>query len=169
MFVLDYTNSTWQLIENNFGTTIAKPFIEYRHIRKSTGQAEPQFPGHFLFGWVTDQGSNGPVPMLRYSTLVRQTQPPQVSTGLLDAGDFLINQWGRDQPTASPALYSDATIDNVFGLDPLGVAGETGVWFYPHADAAPNRTYTVFSDFRIMEDEICNTLLQTCGTVDVLH
>jgi hypothetical protein len=60
----------------------------------------------------------------------------------------------------------------VFGLVPLNAGNEVGLYFYPHADGAPDATYTVYSDFRVMEDYICKTIGDhrgfNCGAVYVL-
>ena len=73
----------------------------------------------------------------------------------LPESDWLQNTWAIVQPGTSVALFSEATLDNVFGLFPSGVPNETGVTFYPHADGAPLQTYSAYSDFRLMEDYVC--------------
>lgn len=59
---------------------------------------------------------------------------------------------------AAAAAYSDGTLDNVFGLSPMAIPASTGLVFYPHGDGAPDTTYTVYSDFRVMEDYVCKTI-----------
>ena len=86
---------------------------------------------------------------------------------------FSHDHWSLDRMGSASSLYSDATIDNVFGLVPLWIPGDglKGVYFYPHADGSPNHSYGLFSDFRVMEDLVCGRLQTVggieCGTIDV--
>ena len=73
-------------------------------------------------------------------------------------------------------LYSDSTLDNVFGIVPIGLpSGTPGGWdginFYPHADGSQNHDYSVYSDFRVMEHYCCKNLTGygplTCGAINV--
>ena len=171
LYVLNYDSGLWELAQVLPNDHAGKPFLEYRHIRTTSGLALADFDGHFLIGWNNAEDPAGTRAMIRFSQRVRRLNPPTALLGLLPVGDFLSNQWAFDQAGTSAALYSDSTIDNVFGLVALNVPGQVGVWFYPHADGSPNHTYNVFSDFRIMEDEICGRLQgsggQPCGTITV--
>lgn len=165
----------WESVENTGFDTSRKPFIEFRSMRLSTGATQPNFDGHFLLGWHYNEGLvNASVAVMQFSTRVSRTIMPNGSPNLgsLAVGDLLINAWAADQASTSGALYSDSTIDNVFGLVALDVPGQVGVWFFPHADGSPNHAYSVNSDFKIMEDGICALLStaggQPCGTINVL-
>jgi len=54
----------------------------------------------------------------------------------------------------------------------LSPANERGLNFYPFADGSPNQTFTVRSDWRVMEDHLCQRLRERggidCGTINVL-
>jgi len=170
VYVLDYATRRWTAVMNNLTapaaghpipTTTAKPFLEYRLVRTPTGAPRADYGGHFLFGWGDSDGV-GTRPHVRYSNYVNSSASLQ---GLFDLhfGDFLSNFWGYDQAGTSSSLYSDSLIGNVFGLSPRGVAGTTGAFFSPHADASPNHEYKVFSDFRVMEDMVCQELQDVGG------
>lgn len=176
VYDLLHANGNWSrrltMLDNggNSITTEGKPFIEYRPLRRSNGSLESSaFPGHFMLGWSDDDGSGAVPPItrarFRLSTLCSQTSPPGAGLTLLPAGDYLDNTWANDQrgtqasPTRTAAsLYTDSTIDNVFGLVAMDVPSSQGVYFLPHADGSPSHVFSVFSDFNIMEDYICDTL-----------
>ena len=54
----------------------------------------------------------------------------------------------------------------------LSPANERGLNFYPFADGSPNQAFTVRSDWRVMEDHLCQRLRERggidCGTINVL-
>ena len=62
----------------------------------------------------------------------------------------------------------------MFGLSPHSalLTYEYGLNFYPHADASPDHSFGVRSDFRVMEDDICSLIGAyrgfPCGAIDVL-
>ncbi|MCC6678843.1 MAG: hypothetical protein IT436_17075 [Phycisphaerales bacterium] len=151
---------------------LSKPFLEYRIKRRSNGAMEDTYGGHFMLGWTVAEGS-GFMNYVRLSRYVDKTASVDL-VGLafpFNVYDHLMNQWAFNQSAETSAgLYSDATIDNVFGLWP---ASGSGVKFLPHADAAPNRVLTVQSDFRVMEDGICQWLMEKrspgsdCGEFEI--
>jgi len=148
--------------------TQAKPFLEYRLARRSDGTFDNTFGGHFMVGWAQVEAP-GQMPHVRLSRFVNQTNDLD-GTELAFPGrsqDYLWNQWARSVDGGSAALYADSTIDNVFGLWPQ----DSGVRFLPHADGAPNRSFTVMSDFSIMEDGVCDVLASSralnCGVFDI--
>lgn len=178
VYTLNVSTGRWNvLFADSSRRTEGKPFIEYRPIRNLFGQTDSLYTGHFMFGLSTlDPNANPPstVAKVRISTLVGRNTPPTPGTfGTLTAGDFLHDPWSLDRMGSASSLYSDATIDNVFGLVPLWIPGDglKGVYFYPHADGSPNHSYGAFSDFRVMEDLVCGRLQAVggveCGTVDV--
>ena len=164
VYVLDYATNTWRDTGMfiGFAATAAKPFLEYRTVRTGTGVPDTNFTGHFMIGWMTP-GLLQPIAYTNTSTLVSRSQPPSASApgalSVLNADDFLQNQWAYSQAGTATALYSDGTIDGVFGLSPVAIPNDAnGLLFYPHADGAPDHTYTVYSDFRVMEDYLCANL-----------
>lgn len=78
---------------------------------------------------------------------------------LANRRDFIGNEWSTDLPTSSMAMYTDRSIDNVFGL----VAKVGTVSFLPHADGSPNHPYRVMSDYRTLEDLVCWRLKDVLG------
>lgn len=172
-FVLEYSSGRWAPVSLGLDVkTTTKPFLEYRPLRDSTGSATPDFDGHFMIGWTEDNPATAElkaVPKFRFTSIRDKANPPDSGTMvLLNAGDYLHNLWAFGQLGTSPSLYSDSTLDNVFGL----VAAESGVQFYAHADGSPDHDYSVFSDFRIMEDYICSVIGGVrgfaCGNINVL-
>ena len=161
VYVLDYATNTWRETAVTPGSTTGKPFLEYSTIRNTTGLADGQFSGHFLIGRMIPC-AGGTCPFVHRSTLVSAVAPPAADSfpafGLLGGADYIQNVWAIAQPGTSAALYSDSTIDNVFGLFASTIAEEPGLMFYPHADGAPDSVVTVYSDFRVMEDYICKTI-----------
>lgn len=155
--------------------TAGKPFLEYRALRDATGAATSDFAGHFMMGWANDHDVYGARAKFVLSSVVDKSSPPTsgntVTLVALEAGDNLQNLWATTRPGSAAALYSDSTIDNVFGVVPLEIPGFTGINFYPHADGSPNHDYSVYSDFRVMEDYICATMGGyrgfACGTINV--
>lgn len=178
VYGLDYTTNKWfdLAVPLGGGMTTARPFLEYRTVRTTAGTPDASFRGHFMIGWG-DYG--GPVDGIRarfrLSTPVSRTSPPWTGTtgalGVTPLSDYLQNTWATTQTGASGVLFSDSTIDNVFGLIPLATGAPT-LYFYPHADGSPNHNLNVYSDFRVMEDYICATLGASrafpCGTINVL-
>jgi len=171
-FVLDYSTGRWAPISLGFNVKSAtKPFLEYRAQRDSGGSPTPDFAGHFMMGWTEDDLATPElkaVPKFRFSSIRDRANPPDSGTmTLLNAGDYVHNVWAFGQLGTSPSLYSDSTLDNVFGL----VAAESGMQFYAHADGSPDHDYSVFSDFRIMEDHICSVIGAVrgfaCGDINV--
>ncbi|HHW95912.1 MAG: hypothetical protein ACOX51_06550 [Myxococcota bacterium] len=173
LYVLDHAMYRWQLTNvETAWPTHGKPFLEYRMIHRSSGASVGDSRGHFMVGQMRNNNW-GNIAYFRLSTLVNRTYPPHASSlGLLSVGDFLQNLWAATIPGSSLSLYSDSTLGNVFGLVPLNAGNEVGLYFYPHADGAPDATYTVYSDFRVMEDYICKTIGDhrgfNCGAVYVL-
>jgi len=117
-----------------------------------------------------------------FSTLVSRSTPPG-STGFYIqyvpdssprlVGDYFQDAWATVRSGSSPSIYSDSTIDNVFAVTPLSVSSETeGLYFYPHADGSPDTSFTVHSDFRVMEDYICRKIGLVrgflCGDINVM-
>ncbi|MCB9730868.1 MAG: hypothetical protein H6746_20520 [Deltaproteobacteria bacterium] len=160
--------------------TAAKPFLEYRLVRTSSGSTPANFAGHFMIGWMSDDPTWHSRARFRLSTLVDRTHPPSsIDLPMLEvaeAGDFLQNLWATTPYGTSASLYSDGTLDNVFGIVPIGLpSGTPGGWdginFYPHADGSQNHDYSVYSDFRVMEDYCCKNLTGygplTCGAINV--
>ncbi len=175
LYILDYSTNRWQLTGVGANTsTTGKPFLEYRTVRDTTGSPTADFRGHFMIGRMYHSSDWGDRAIFRSSTTVSRTNPPSVGTlGVIDAGDFLQNTWATTTVGCNASLYSDSTLDNVFGLVPLDVEGkDEGLFFYPHADGSPDAVYSVFSDFRVWEDFVCTTIGNVrafdCGTVNVL-
>ncbi|MCB9730764.1 MAG: hypothetical protein H6746_19995 [Deltaproteobacteria bacterium] len=153
-------------LEASLGTTTDKPFLEFRTRRTTTGSPDlQQFSGHFVIGWLSP-GDDGARARFRLSRFVTRSTPPsagdQPALSLLPAGDFLQNTWATTLSGTSAVLYSDSTLDNVFGAVPIKLpdanSGWNGINFYPHADGSPNHAFRVYSDFRVMEDYICINL-----------
>lgn len=169
------SNGKWQKLVTSPLRTSAKPFLEFRQLRTSSGTLDTNYQGHFIVGSSVSDGSKTRA-MIRYSELVSRAAPPSTTSPngfeLLEVGSFLGNQWATEATGSTAVLYSDSSLDNVFGLDPLDVPGQVALYFLPHADGAPNRDYKVYSDFKVMEDGICRLLSLTsnidCGTYNVL-
>ncbi len=157
LFVHTGVGNRWRDVQAGLAgsAVVGKPFLEFRPVRSATGLPDALFSGHFLLGW---QGgcTGGNCAWVQARALVSKSNLPAVGNlwGLPES-DWLQNTWAIVQPGTSVALFSEATLDNVFGLFPSGVPNETGVTFYPHADGAPLQTYSAYSDFRLMEDYVC--------------
>ncbi len=172
VFVLDYATNTWRQTGVAPGTTVAKPFLEYSTIRSTTGLPDSEFTGHFLIGRMISC-AGGVCPFVHRSTLVSKAAPPAADSvpafGLLGGADYIQNLWAISQAGTAAALYSDSSIDNVFGLFASAIPGDSGLMFYPHADGAPDSALTVHSDFRVMEDYICKYIgdyrSHNCGNI----
>lgn len=169
VYSLNYGSGRWaNLNVTGLGKTEGKPFLAFRHLRSTNGLPLPDFPGHFMFGRMQacDAGACAHV---RISDLVSRTSPPGPGLGVLPVQDYLQETWAGSPSGAGASLYSDGTIDNVFGLAPRTTPR---IDFYPHADASPNVNYNVRSDFRVMEDEVCGVLkyhkaFPPCGSINV--
>ncbi len=178
LYVLDYSTNTWQLINSGANApTDGKPFLEYRTVRSTSGLPRSDYRGHFMIGRMHHNPNWGEIARFRLSSLVSRTNPPaRNSLNLLNAGDFLQNKWATTIKYSSLSLYSDSTLDNVFGLVPLNTDHEKGLYFYPHADGSPDSVYSVYSDFKVMEDYICDTIARArdseapfdCGEINVM-
>ena len=137
-------------------SVVGKPFLEFRPVRSDSGLPDALFSGHFMVGWQRSCGTGTNCPWVETTALVSRSDPPAVANmNALPERDWLQNTWAIVQPGSSAALFSEATLDNVFGLFPSGVGPYLGVTFYPHADGAPLQTYSTYSDFRLMEDYVC--------------
>ena len=158
--------------------TSGRPFLEYRAVRDQNGQPTADFLGHFMIGWHLRDGSGRDRAFVRFSSPVSRLAPPSSGTAsLLGVGrlyDWLQNAWATQIAGTSATLYSDPALDNVFGFAPLdtGNGGDTGLVFYPHADGSPDLPLTTYSDFKVMEDGVCEGLLAeppayapVCGTL----
>lgn len=174
LYILDFGSNRWLFADFGENTTTAgKPFLEHRTIRDADGLSLYDFRGHLMIGRLFHNPIWGNIARFRLSSLVSGANPPNASTlSLLDAGDYLQNKWAATIPGSSLSLYSDSTLDNVFGLVPLNTGNEVGLYFYPHADGSPDAAYKVYSDFRVMEDYICKTIGDVrsfeCGVIDVM-
>lgn len=155
--------------------TSAKPFIEFRPIRKADGSIFTNaFAGQFMIGWENrGNPTEKTAAMFRFSKTYSTSAPPGATFELLNAGDKLQNGSAIEQVSTSASLYSDSGVANVFGLVAWDIPNLQGVFFLPHADGAPNHDYAVRSDFRVMEDYTCARLRDysetlICGAVNVL-
>jgi len=182
-YVLNYGLNRWQW--TTFGDaqeTNGKPFLEYRTVRDTTGVPSADFKGHFMIGHLAHNSDYGNRAKVVFSTLVSRSTPPG-STGFYIqyvpdssprlVGDYFQDAWATVRSGSSPSIYSDSTIDNVFAVTPLSVSSETeGLYFYPHADGSPDTSFTVHSDFRVMEDYICRKIGLVrgflCGDINVM-
>lgn len=178
IYVLNQTNRRWTAIYDPTPAVLFthdKPFLEYRAIRFEDGQPDAAYRGHLMVGYsFLDPNATPPSTraMFRLSTLISRQNPPQPGFALQSVGDFLWDAWKLDQPKATASLYSDPTFSSVFGLVALSPANERGLNFYPFADGSPNQTFTVRSDWRVMEDYLCVRLQDrggiACGPPNVL-
>ena len=175
LYVLNSLNRwVWTGNEDDLSTN-GKPFLEYRPVRDSTGAHASSFKGHFMIGYLANDPSYGNRAKVVFSTLVSRTSPPGSPGFGIQIGvqDYLQDKWATVREGSSPSLYSDSTIDNVFGITPLSVPTETvGLYYYPHADGSPDTEFRVYSDFRVMEDYICKKIGDVrdfeCGSIDVM-
>jgi hypothetical protein len=170
------------------GYTTGRPFLEFRPVRNAAGQVTASFDGHLMVGWLDPRPNEGDVAYLRFSTILSRTKPPSIVL-TLPLGeqlrisqveetvfhDWVQNIWASQAPGTTVALYGDPQLDNVFGLTWIdtGDSWSSGLYFLPHADGSPNSPLTVKSDFRVMEDGICEGLLAdgppyapSCGALD---
>jgi hypothetical protein len=173
LFLLDYATGKWTDLEvDNLGTTVGKPILAYRHLRMENGEPLSGFSGHLMLGRMRSCDGNKRCAYVRISELVSQSSPPGFGLALLEAGDWMQNHWATVQIGTNHALYSDAEVDNVFGLSALSGSAEYGINFYPHSDGSPARDFGIRSDFRVMEDGICRRIAEyrsfDCGTINVL-
>jgi len=164
--------------------TGAKPFLEFRYLRNGSGGLRAQHGGHFLIGFHEPvDGVTTPRFWLSRYVDTNHTLAAITSAGLappIDSPpkDYMGNVWRRDVPRTSLSLYSDRSIDRVFGLLARSGSGG-GVTFLPHADGSPNQTYRVWSDYRTIEDHVCWFLVEQtkgrieadklCGKIDVIE
>jgi len=107
-------------------------------------------------------------PRVAFSRLFSRDDPPAPGSGfaMLKSNAFWISSGTAFNSGASLALYSDVTLDNVFGLAAMTRGSVDGAYFYPHGDGAPDFTFGVNSDFRVMEDETCRYLRWSAPTFD---
>jgi len=161
LFLHDHATNRWQPTGLSIGPTSGKPFLEFSPIRDTTGLPNAEFAGHFLAG-RSAPCIGGVCPFVHRSTLVSFSDPPAAGPGasfaMTPPADFLLDMWSTVQTGSTTALYGDATTDNVFGLTASAADGFKGVAFLPHADGAPDSVFTVYSDFRVMEEYICKQL-----------
>lgn len=177
VYILDYATNRWRQLTriDLYSPTNGKPFLEYRTIRDTSKLPLSDFRGHFMIGRMVSSDPGNPAYVL-LSSLVKRTAPPSVSSlKLVKAGGYLQNRWAKTIAGSSLSLYSDSTIDNVFGLVPLDLGSDSGLYFYPHADGSPYAVYSVYSDFKVMEDYICDKIRPfrkpnplSCGVINVL-
>lgn len=196
LYVLTAVPATWGLVADLLQSppgqvppvpllTGAKPFLEFRYLRNGSGGLRARHGGHFLIGFhePVDGVTTPRFWLSRYvntnNTLAAMTSagiPPPIDS---PPKDYVGNVWMRDVPGTSLSLYSDRSIDNVFGL--VARVPE-GVSFLPHADGSPNHSYRVWSDYRTIEDHVCWLLKErahelgiephpddVCGADDVLE
>ncbi len=176
LYVLNYDSNRWERTQGGGDlTTNGKPFLEYRTVRNSNGVRFANLKGHFMIGYLENNARYGNRAKVVFSTLVSRTSPPGNPDFSIQnsVGDFLQDRWATVREGSSPSLYSDSTIDNVFGVTPLSVPTETvGLYYYPHADGSPDAEFRVYSDFRVMEDYICQKIGDVrdfeCGSIDVM-
>lgn len=181
LFQVDWSTGHWDdlAFDSGGGQTRQKPFLEFKLRRSTSGTADAGFTGNFLVGWMDPGDGENRSAFVRLSKVVDRTAPPGSHAGSkLESeplGDWLQNKSGNSPPGTSAALYSDATIDNVFGLLPIrpGLT-EAGLNFLPHADASPAQPLSTHSDFRVMEDRVCaniageRTPAFNCGVINVM-
>lgn len=196
LYVLTAVPATWGLVADLFQpppsqvppvplVTGAKPFLEFRYLRNGSGGLRPQHGGHFLIGFHEPvDGATTPRFWLSRYIDINNTLAAITSAGVappIDSlpKDYMGNVWMRDVPGTSLSLYSDRSIDNVFGL--LARTGR-GITFLPHSDGSPNHNYRVWSDYRTIEDHVCWLLKDhlfihgagpdpdvVCGVIEVLE
>jgi hypothetical protein len=174
LYVLTAVPATWGLVADLLQTppgqvppvpllTGAKPFLEFRYLRNGNGflrthNGNPTMGGHLLIGFhePADTATTARFWVSRYIDLTNPlmvvTAPGVVPPVDLLVRDFVHNFWAWDIQGTSLALYSDRSIDNVFGVL---ARRDVGVVFLPHADGSPNHDYRVWSDFRTLEDNVC--------------
>lgn len=164
----------WERIRSFDERTHAKPFLEFRYLRTGTGQLRQTsgidtFGGHFLFGYH-DLRDGGTAARFIQSAYVDRNNPspgPWVDPipwriEFSGVRDFIHNEWSLDIIGTSMSLYTDRTIDNVFGLIARDEEVDS-VRFLPHADGSPNHPYLVRSDYRTLEDMVCWRLREAVG------
>jgi hypothetical protein len=184
VYALNPSSNRWVDLALALGSpaTAAKPFLEYRLMRTSSGLPTASFAGHFMIGWMSQDPTWGWRARFQLSKLVDRAHPPSLlhasNLSVVQAGDYLQNLWAATPLNSSASLYSDGTLDNVFGLVPIDLppgtpGGWDGINFYPHADGSQNHDYSVYSDFKVMEDYCCANLAGyrplNCGPVDVYN
>jgi hypothetical protein len=154
--------------------TAGKPVLEHRTLRNAAGQISSNYDGHFLIGWGSPSMLDGNRTYIRISRKFSRSSSPGYFTSQAqmsgDVGDYMADMWARLVPGSSSVLYSDASLDNVFGLTTLrDIKYQIDHFeFAPHADTAPMSPSRAGSDFRIMEDYICHRLNNLdCGDPDV--
>ena len=181
LFQVDWWSGQWADIgfDSGGGQTRQKPFLEYKLRRSTSGTADANFTGNFLVGWMDPGDGENRSAFVRLSKSVDRLAPPGTHAGHKlgsePLGDWLQNKSGTSPAGTAACLYSDATIDNVFGLLPIrpGLT-EAGLNFLPHADASPGQPLSTHSDFRIMEDRICANIAGqrvpafNCGVINVM-
>ncbi len=189
VFALDFATNQWRNLgidpSPNYGT-VGKPFLEYRTARAEAGLPNDGKQGNFMIGWMEYSAGLGARAAVRVAEPCDRYHPPMAAgipqLALTPLIDKLQNRWATTQVDSSAALFSDTTIDNVFGIVPLQTQEMTGVVFYPHADGAPDAPSTIYSDFAVMEDYVCWNLAKYraingvpvdptafCGTADVFN
>jgi hypothetical protein len=182
LYKLNYATNKWDLLNWTCDTgavTIGKPLLEYRTVRNSSGAGTADYAGHFYVGFGLNDLVDGVRSVVRVSRKFTRNSPVSVGTSASvlcgDTEDYVQDMWARLVPGSAAVMYSDATLDNVFGLmshryiDKNNVATDY-LHFFPHADTSPLVTLTVHSDFMVMEDNICGELgHEDCGVIDVLQ
>lgn len=159
-----FSSNRWTRLRTFSITSESKPIIEYRPIHASDGTLYPQvggnptYQGHFILGWSTP--TDDPARTLTHLQWSRLYSKGTLSGLTMLPNSYLVaDEWTTNQPDTQIALFADSTIDNMFGL----AAWAEGLFFLPHADGAPDHTYTAKSDFKVMEDGICFFLRDAGG------
>ena len=173
------TPAEWEYVRSFRERTWAKPFLEFRYTRFGWGSL-PTFNGiqtaggHFMLGYHHGDIAETRAKFLLSRYIDRNKplapnpnwDPPNASATteprkmvLEPIHDTVWNTGALDLPGTSMSMYSDRSIDNVFGL----LANATGVTILPHADGSPNHPYLVRSDYRTMEDMVCWRLKRALG------
>ena len=148
-----------------------KPTLAFAPMRYSSGQVSSasQAKGNFMIGYGATW-DNKPARMMITSPISTFDPPTDGDLEIGEWEDWFYNVWAGLQDGSNLALYGDHEMGGLMGLSGRTDKDTDGkVEFYPHGDGTPYMEQTVYSDFRVMEDQLCRILVDGtfCGPRNV--
>jgi len=151
--------------------TTGKPTLAFLPMRLGSGQVSSASyaKGNFLVGYGATY-EHGSARVMITSPVDVNNPPDDGDLEIDEWEDWFYNVWAGLLDGSNLALYGDYEMGGLMGLSGRTAGDLAGrVEFYPHADGTPYLEQTVYSDFRVMEDELCRRLAggDFCGPRNV--
>ena len=148
-----------------------KPTLAFAPMRYASGQVSSASlaKGNFMIGYGATW-DNKPARMMITSPISTSDPPTDGDLEIGEWEDWFYNVWAGLQDGSNLALYGDHEMGGLVGLSGRTDSDTDGkVEFYPHGDGTPYMEQTVYSDFRVMEDQLCRILVDGtfCGPRNV--